>query len=111
MIIVTTSQLEQTIKIIPSSTSVAEVTLFLRSETDKDINLTQNITSVNNNGYMSLSFTFDKFKEGETYFFEVKKTFFPNDPILYRGLIFCTDQISMQNYKIIPEAKNNVIVI
>ena len=69
------------------------------------------LTATNSNGYTSVSISWDGFLEGRTYFIEIKESGVSEDELLWRGKGFCTDQPDKQNYKIIPEVRNNIIEI
>ena len=90
---------------IPYRFFSSEVKLLLWNEI-KEKEIILNLTVIENNGEMILTFTND-FEDGETY--EVKVTDI-NDKLIWRGKILSTIQTDLENY-ILHKVDNNIIKI
>lgn len=82
----------QPILIIPREYILNGV-LWMRNEL-RDKETTNNVTCTKNNGYLQIPIS-GVFKEGESYEFEYRKL---DGTVLYRGKIYSTSQIDLQNY-------------
>ena len=106
--IFTTSTGLQELKFISRRDAVDVIVTIIRkldSET-----YSQALIATNSNGYTTVQVSWDGFKEGEQYFIEVNEAFvIAQDSLLWRGLAYCTDQTDIQNYKLIPEVRDNII--
>jgi predicted small secreted protein len=91
MEILTTSSSSQSIKISPRKDATSP-TLTLKNKSTRKTS-TVSVTKTTEGEFMKLTGTFS-LKEGEQYSFTVKD----GSDIIYRGLIFCTDQTELDKY-------------
>ena len=91
MHILTTATDNQSIKIVPR-TNASSPTLSLTDKTKRTTS-TVSVTKTSDGDYMVLTGAFS-LKEGSQYSFKVKD----GSTIIYRGLIFCTDQADLDKY-------------
>lgn len=91
MHILTTSTDSQSLKIAPRK-DASSPTLSLTDKTKRTTS-TVSVTKSNDGDYMVLSGSFS-LKEGSQYSFRVKD----GSTEIYRGIIFCTDQTSLDKY-------------
>jgi predicted small secreted protein len=91
MEILTTSSSSQSIKIAPRK-DAASPTLTLKNKSTRKTS-TVSVAKTTEGEFMKLTGTFS-LKEGEQYSFTVKD----GSDIIYRGLIFCTDQTELDKY-------------
>ena len=91
MKILTTSSSDQSLKIIPRS-DASSPTLSLTNKSTGSTS-TVSVTKTDDGDYMVLTGTFS-LNEGVTYTFVVKD----GSTVIYRGLIFCTDQADLDKY-------------
>ena len=94
---------EQIIQIIPRFES-STVSFSIRDE-ETDTTSTSTIATTYSNGYMSIPFTFD-FTNAEQKSYEMTVETLAG-ALIYRGKIFITAQVDLQNYKM----NNDIIVI
>jgi len=91
MNVLTTSTGSQSIKIAPRKDVTSPTLSLTNKETRKTS--TVSVTKTTEGEYMKLTGTFS-LTEGTQYSFVVKD----GSDIIYRGLIFCTDQTELDNY-------------
>jgi len=91
MQILTTSTSNQSIKISPRKDATSP-TLILKNKSTRNTS-TVSVTKDTEGDFMKLTGEFS-LKEGEQYSFTVKD----NSDIIYRGLIFCTEQTELDKY-------------
>lgn len=91
MKILTTSSSSQSIYIAPRKDAISP-TLTLKNKSTRKTS-TVSVTKGIDGDFMRLTGTFS-LKEGEQYSFTVKD----GSDIIYRGLIFCTDQTELDKY-------------
>ncbi len=111
MKVFSTSLGRQDLVIIPRS-AMSDVIIYIKDE-NSDNSTTQAITATNSNGYMTISFIWDGFIEGHSYFIEVsnQNTIEGVNPLLWRGKGYCTDQTDLQNFKLIDEVRETPTII
>lgn len=112
MKVFSTSTGVQTLKIIPRE-EVTDVEILITDTFNNYSSTSILSTAVNSNGYMTIEFSYDGFKEGNTYTLEVNKQVFvdENKKCIYKDLIYCTNQTDIQNFKQVPEARDNIVII
>ena len=93
MEVLTTSTATQSLKIVPRKDST-NPTLEL-TDKSKRTTSTVSVTKTDEGEYMKLSGSFS-LKEGVSYSFKVKD----GSEVIYRGLIFCTDQTDLDKYDV-----------
>ena len=91
MEVLTTSTGTQNIKIVPRKDSSSPT--FELTDKSKRTTSTVSVTKTTEGEYMKLSGSFS-LREGESYSFKVKD----GSEVIYRGLIFCTDQTDLDKY-------------
>lgn len=91
MHILTTSTDSQTLKIVARKDATSPT--FTLTDKSKRTSSTVSITKGTDGDYMTLSGSFT-LKEGDLYSFTVKD----GSDIIYKGLIFCTDQTDYDKY-------------
>lgn len=91
MHILTTATDNQSIKLVPR-TDASSPTLSLTDKTKRTTS-TVSVTKTSDGDYMVLTGAFS-LKEGSQYSFKVKD----GSTVIYRGLIFCTDQTDLDKY-------------
>lgn len=91
MHILTTSTDNQSIKLVPR-TNASSPTLSLTDKTKRTTS-TVSVTKTSDGDYMVLTGAFS-LKEGSQYSFKVKD----GSTVIYKGLIFCTDQTDLDKY-------------
>ena len=112
MKVFTTSTGVQEIVVIPRREET-DIILTIIDEADNTNNLQDFTTASNANGYMTISFSFDGFIEGNSYFIEInaQNVVVGTKPLLWRGKGFCTDQTDLQEYKLVNEVNDPIVII
>ena len=91
MEVLTTSTGNQSLKIVPRKDATSPT--FELTDKSKRTKSTVSVTKATEGEYMKLTGAFS-LREGESYSFKVKD----GSEVIYRGLIFCTDQTDLDKY-------------
>ena len=110
MKVFTTSTSSQDLVFIGRRDATSIIVNIIDESNDNTYN--QTLTATNSNGYTTVSITWDGFIEGRSYFVEINEdAVLGNASLLWRGKAYCTDQTDIQNFKLIPEVRDNIIEI
>ena len=110
MKVFTTSTVNQNLVFI-GRRDATDIIVNIKDESN-DNTYNQVLTATNSNGYTTTIIEWDGFIEGRTYEIEINEAFvIAQDPLLWRGKADCTDQTDIQNVKLIPEVRDNIIEI
>lgn len=97
MQIISTSELTQSITIIPRKLEDTVNFRLVDKEDKRNFIMNTSFASIDDE-FMTISFVADFFKEDRQYFLEV--TNISDDSLLWRGMAYCTDETDLQNFKL-----------
>lgn len=96
MEIIRTTDLEQSIKVLPRSLD-SSVRFELIDKEQESNKIDQMVISTIEDDFIIVPFSANFFKEGRNYFISIYNT---SDERIWRGEAFCTDETDLQNYSI-----------